>query len=396
MSPLSPKPKQTFINAVLLTLTILACGPLDRLQEFNRQTQKTPLAATTVGPKNQLNITAAYQKIETLPGYRLENHHLVRDKLGNRIKQTITSEYDASGNAHLLIQENNGLQNEIYLVGGNTYIFEPQYASWLELKTFPFTRTQQISIALLGNLHPAETLVQLLDQTRPEARDSEIYLNRPVTRYVVADTIEEIDQKTGNSPLDVRGTLWIDDNTGAIIKSELFIYEPDDSQPAQEFVWEISEIGNVPPISAPTPVIDLSTIASATATAQVQITLPARLNYQGEQVDFEIVPLQVTQRPEVSPRSAAVHLVLRQLPGHLFEETNLEPFLALLQTQLNLSIPERNLVVTSSGFNLIDSDKQKHTLEVQYLYNADLENLSHIELILSGQGNPVFAPVPVE
>jgi hypothetical protein len=80
--------------------------------------------------------------------------------------------------------------------------------------------------------------------------------------------------------------------------------------------------------------------------------------------------------------------------------------LGQLREQLTLSIPERNLIVTSNGFRLADSGSQDLTgqdlagqeldLEVFYFFNADLEDFSHIELILSGQGNPLFAPVPVE
>jgi hypothetical protein len=136
--------------------------------------------------------------------------------------------------------------------------------------------------------------------------------------------------------------------------------------------------------------------ATATATALVQTVLPAKLNYQGQPVDFEIVPLRVKQVPDSSPRSGEVRLVLRQLPDSLFQEASFEPFLAQLRERLTLSIPERNLIITSSGFRLEERDSKNRTLEVLYFFNADLEDLRYVELILSGQGNPIFAPVPVE
>jgi hypothetical protein len=235
----------------------------------------------------------------------------------------------------------------------------------------------------------------------------ETLLNQPVTRYAIADTVEAFGQEAASLPLDLRGTLWIDDETGAVIKSEIFLYERENSQPAQEFIMEISEIGQIAPLTAPTPIVDPTAIASATATAQVQVVLPAKLNYQGEAVSFEIIPLRVSQAPDSSPLRAEVQLILRQLPEAIFQETSFEPFLGQLREQLTLSIPERNLIVTSNGFRLADSDgpdlagqdhltTENHTLEVFYFFNADLEDFSHVELILSGQGNPLFAPVPVE
>ena len=67
-----------------------------------------------------------------------------------------------------------------------------------------------------------------------------------------------------------------------------------------------------------------------------------------------------------------------------------------LRQQLTLSIPQRNLIVTSGGFEVADSNAINRSLSVSYFFNADLEDFSHVELILSGQGNPVFVPVSVE
>ena len=191
----------------------------------------------------------------------------------------------------------------------------------------------------------------------------------------------------------MRGTLWIDDETGALLKSEILLYEGENPQPTQEFVLEISEIGDIAPIEIPSPVIDPVAMVAATATAQAWTILQAVLDYRGQQISFEVIPLQVTQVPDSSPRQAEVQILLRQLPDHLF--TELEPFLAQLREQLTLSIPKRNLIVTSSGYRLENSHRDDQLVEVVYLFNADLEEFNHAELILSGTGNPQFVPVPV-
>ena len=403
MSPPLGIQKQKSIVVTLLLLTTLACGSLERLREFNQQSQTSTTETAIAGHDRHLNITEAYEKSQALPGYRLENQHIGRDNAGNRTKQITSSEYDAQGNIHLVTQKPAGQQSEFYFVDGYTYEFEPQYEGWVNLGLTPLIEAQLVSKVPPASLKPVESIVQLLSQlgAAPTEMGRETLLNRPVTRYAIADTVEAFGKASATPPLDLRGTLWIDDETGAVIKSEIFLYEGENSQPAQEFILEISEIGQIDPITAPTPVIDPTAIASATATAQVQVVLPARLNYQGEAVSFEIIPLRVSQTPDSSPRRAEVQLILRQLPDAIFQETSLEPFLGQLREQLTLSIPERNLIVTSDGFRLADSDGpdlagQNLALEVFYFFNADLEDFNHVELILSGQGNPLFAPVPVE
>ena len=159
---------------------------------------------------------------------------------------------------------------------------------------------------------------------------------------------------------------------------------------------EVSTIGHVVPITIPAPIVDPIAIDLATATAQVKLALPAKLNYQDQEISFDIVPEHATQTPDSSPRRTEIQLVLRQLPDKLLQEADIEPFLVQLRQQLTLSIPERNLIVTSSGYRLLDWNAEEHVLSVAYYFNADLEDFRHIELVLSGQGNPLFVPVPVE
>ena len=222
--------------------------------------------------------------------------------------------------------------------------------------------------------------------------------NRSVTRYrldyVISDLTRMAGHEPADKPVDLRGILWIDDETEALLKSELLLYEGQASQPSQEFGLEVSDIGQVQPIPVPSPVVDPAAMVAATATAQAWTVLTMDLTYRGEQLTFEVIPVRASQVPNSSPRQAEVELILRQLPGNLFREA--EPFLAQMRPQLTLSIPKRNLVVTSSGYRLEKSNAAEQTMMVTYNFNADLEDFSHAELIIAGVGNPQFVPVPVE
>ena len=90
-----------------------------------------------------------------------------------------------------------------------------------------------------------------------------------------------------------------------------------------------------------------------------------------------------------------MRLSLRQLPPDLALDTELKSFLTRLGQQLTLSIPKQNKIVKSDGFRVEDVDTQNNTVEVVYLFKTDLANFSHVELILSSSGNPLFMPVPV-
>jgi hypothetical protein len=75
--------------------------------------------------------------------------------------------------------------------------------------------------------------------------------------------------------------------------------------------------------------------------------------------------------------------------------TEAEPFLAQLGEQLTLSIPKKNLVVKSNGFQIETIDPENDALTVIYFFETELGDFSHVELILASPGNPVLAAVPV-
>lgn len=157
---------------------------------------------------------------------------------------------------------------------------------------------------------------------------------------------------------------------------------------------EVSDSGNTP-VTTPTFTVNAVTATTA-ATTPSQVIIPAKLYYQDKLISFDITPVQASNITNTSPRQAEIQLMLHRLPGSLFSETGSDPFLMQLKKQLTLSIPERNLVITSTGFQLNDRDPINRTLKISYFFNTDIETLNHVELILSGPGNPLFMPVAVE
>jgi hypothetical protein len=394
--------KQQWHLAATLLLITLACGPLEELRTVNRLEQALATGTAVIHASNKL-AAEAFEKIETLPGYRLETRYIVRDKTGKHTTQTSIRDYDAEGNFHILPEPDDDLQTEMYYVDGHAYMYEPEYDGWIDLGTISPVEVRRDGETALTSTDPMRHPMQLLTHFAavPTKVGRDTLDNRAATRYdlryVEAEIVEAFGQEsTDDSSIQLRGTLWTDDETGSLLKSEILLYHQGAGLPSQEYLLQISEIGNIDPIALPSPVVDPGAIASATATAQAWTVLEVVLNFQDKQINFEAIPVRVTQVPASSPRSAEVQFMLRQLPDSIFLEANLEPFLVQLRQQLSLSIPKRNLIVTSSGFRLENSNPQNRTLDVHYFFNADLENFNHIELILAQPGNPLFAPVPVE
>jgi hypothetical protein len=399
MEPI-PRVQKSQVIAAALLLLLLACGPLNRLQALNRQSRALATGVAIIGENKNL-VVEAYQNLQRLPGYRLESQSIVRDSVGNLSSLIIISNYDSKGNVHTLTQTPDGRQDEIYSVDGHTYVFEAQYNGWVDLSAVTPVEIQQPNNPTLASLSQVGSPIQLLSRFGgvPLEAGHETLQNRPVTRYelqyVVADFAEVLGDAQTTPDTDLQGTLWIDDETEALLKLEILFYENRTDQPSQEFLLETSEIGNIAPVDIPAPVVDPVAIVSATATAQAWSVLKVKFDYQGEPITFELVPVQISQVPDSSPLSAEVQLILRNLPNSLLTEADAEPFLTQFHQQLTLSIPQHNLIVTSSGFRLESIDSQNYSMEVICSFNADLEDFNHVELILSSMGNPQFVPIPV-
>lgn len=384
---LKRRPKQWVLAAALLSVAALACGPWERLWEANRQQQAAATSAVIIRHSSQVAATA-YNNIESLPGYRLESRHLVRKaNTGGETSQVVIKTLDEVGNFHLQTESGDGVQSELYVVDGHTYRFDPEYQGWVDSGDGP----PAAEISAIDTMHRLTQFGATPTQSGPETLNG-----RPATRYrlsyVVADMAELFDQELAGAPFDLRGALWVDEESGALLKSELLLYEDETGQPAQEFLLEISDIGGVEPIAAPGPVVDPAAIVAATATAEAWTILEAAMIYQEEQISFELIPLEISPAPDAPSRRAGVKLLLRRLPEIIGD---LEPFLAQLQQQLSLSIPERNLVVGSSGYHLTTGGPTGRQVELVYFFEADLAGFDHAEVVFSGVGNPLFAPAPV-
>ena len=66
-----------------------------------------------------------------------------------------------------------------------------------------------------------------------------------------------------------------------------------------------------------------------------------------------------------------------------------------LEQRITLSIPQNNLTATSMEYQLEEVDPTDTRVTLRFSFSADLGNFDHVELIITGSGNPVFAPVPV-
>lgn len=362
---------------------MLTCSAVTQLPTLSVRQVLTP-ETTRVEPVD-FNLAAAFARLAVLPGYQLVSQNTTRDSAGEPVLLTSTTEIDLAGSSHTLTYSSDGSETETYVVAGRGYTFDPQYAGWVEQPAPPLALTE------------ADRLIQRLapfDASLREAGRGSI-AGRSAIRYELQYSRADLTQAFGNNAADVSGLVWVDTETGAPLKLEIRLYPDKAGQPGQEFELEVSQIGQIAPIAAPTPVVDPAAIAAATTTAQSLTVLEASLDYQGELLRFELTPMQVIQSPNVTPLTAEMRLLLRQLPPQLFLPTNLEPFLTHLGGQLALSIPERNEAVPSSSFRLESSDTAQNSLEVVYVFKANLEDFSHVELILSGQGNPAIAPVPV-
>jgi len=382
-----------------LTLLLLACTPFNRLQELNRKGRVLATGVAIIGEGDYLAL-AAYQKLEQLPGYRLESRSIIRDEAGHASTLVIVSQNDARGNRHVVSKMADGQQQEQYIVAGQTYYFKPEYSGWVREDTPAPAGTQPAPGHSLATLGQSGSVIRLLPQLGavPTKAGHEIIQNRAATRYeleyVTAELAETFGQQVDVSA-KLYGTLWVDNQTGALLKSEIFLYEDDSRQPRQEFYLEASQIGHIAPIVAPTPLVNPDAVVAATATAQAWSVLPVELEYKGQPIAFDLIPVQISQVTTTTAVTAEMELSLRQLPASLPLETEIDQFLSDFGSRLSLSIPRQNLVVTSHSYRIIHVDLKQRTITVSYRFQADLDDFSHVELILASPGNPIFAPVPV-
>ena len=377
---------------------LLACSLLSQSSQ-DRPPSEIPATRVEVNNRNHQLVALAYDNIAKLPGYQLEQSHVLIDAGQREISYLATSAYDENGNRHANIQVMDQPVVELYAVQEEQYIFDPKYQAWVNVARRPAEETQVILPSTLGII---ENPTQLLAQfgAVPIEPVADTVDNRPAMRYRLAPFIatmaETGEQRSTALPISLTGNIWVDDESGALLKSEIAFYESETGQLIQAHKMEVSRIGQIEKIELPDPIIDPIAIVSATATAQVWTVLNGHMNYRGTPITFELIPLAVRQIPDTSPLSGEVSLLIRALPDHVVLDGELDPFLSQLRQQLKLSIPNRNLIVTSSGYKSGRRPEGNPEFRASYTFNVDLEDFERVELILSGPGNPQYAPVPVE
>ncbi len=380
----------SYTPLIVLSVVLLACTPLTQLQSWG---QKSQALATGVAVIDQGDFLAfeAYHKLQQLPGYQLTSQSTNRVVEGDASTQTTIKQIDAQGNVHSVTSGADNQIREHFTIAGITYLFDEQYQGWVEASS------GEISA---HNLSQADEIIGLLPQlgTIPTETGREVLLhNRAATRYTLTSIATELAAAFGKeleTATELQGTLWLDDQTGALLKAEISLVDPETGQPEREFLLETTDIGNIEPITAPAPLINPAAAVSATSTAQSWSTVGVEFMYQGQLITFQVLPIEA-RKSSRQPFEAEVELQLHQLPAGLPLETNAESLLTQLGQQLQLSIPEQNIVVNSQNFRVTLIDPPQHIIEVTYLFQADLQDFNYAELIIANSSNPLFVTVPV-
>jgi hypothetical protein len=377
------------VNQLILAgfvLMLLACAPITELLGFTQNQQAVTTLETLVNNGDFLALSA-YQKLHKLPGYQLEARHTRHTASGESATRRITITADESGNRHVINQSAAGQIIETYMVAGRSYFYSPQYQGWIS----PESGNAAASLPLEEFPHQWFATLGVV----PTETGREEIAGRPATRYNLKYIMPELASALGQStsgPVEFQGTLWVDDETGAVLKSEILLFEANSRQPSQEFVLQITQVGGIEPINAPAPVVDPGGIVAATATAQAWSALRVTVQFEGQPVSFDLIPAQIRQS---TADTAEMQLELQNLPPEIATGGTLEAFLVELGSQIRLSLPQKNLTASSTHFQLTRTDLDSAAASVSYFFKAELEDFSHAELILSAGGNPVYAPVPV-
>lgn len=213
--------------------------------------QPTPLPTETalVTPGAAPDLSAAYERIKTLPGFRYEGLIKGRGTGEAPTYLRILEDVDAQGNFHLMVyEEEEGqptldiyyVQKHLYLASDGTYVDlgvqeEAQAATFYEVYMLPFT------LAFLG----ASTL---------EAVGQETVNGLLTTKYRAnfAPWVQTYLQLQANVSYTAEGYVWISEQYGAIVKVQVrAAWSAEGKEGEFELESEISQVGQVAPIAPP-------------------------------------------------------------------------------------------------------------------------------------------------
>lgn len=214
--------------------------------------QPTPLPTepAPATPGAAPDLSAAQERIKTLPGFHYEGILKAQETGESPTYLRYVEDVDAQGNFHLLIYDEEGgtpaldlyyIQKHLYILGSEgTYIDlgvqeEDQAATFYQAYLMPF------SLVFLGasNLEPAgQEMVNGLLATKYRAN-----FDQWVQSYL---------QAQADVSYTAEGYVWISDQYGAIVKSQVrATWKAEGKEGEYEAETEISQVGQIPPISLP-------------------------------------------------------------------------------------------------------------------------------------------------
>lgn len=213
--------------------------------------QPTPLPTepALATPGAAPDLSAAYERIKTLPGFHYEGFIKGQGTGESPTYLRYVEDVDAQGNFRLLVYEQEGgsptldlyyVQKHLYLSSDGTYIDlgvqeEEQASTFYEIYMLPFT------MVLLGasDLEPVgQEMVNGLIATKYRANFdlwAQTYL-----------------QLQADASYTAEGYVWISDQYGAIVKSQVRAEWKAEGKEGQfEAEGEISRVGQIAPITPP-------------------------------------------------------------------------------------------------------------------------------------------------
>jgi|GEM_PF-2360782 len=258
------------VFSLLITLALLACGgrptavpsstEQSRSVEMPRPTEE-PRPTEGASPTEQPpppeeggavatpSIADAYERSQNLPGYHFEGTFESQEGAGTPTYLRLVQDLDAQGNMHLEAFDQEGgeptldmyyVDKHLYMGAGGRYIDmgvqeAQQAAVFYQLYQMPFT------MALVGASN-----LEALGQEDVNGLSAIKY------RASFEEWVRAYLQAEQGVSYTAEGFIWISDEYGAVVKSTVqAVVTEDDATKSFSAASEISQVGQVAPITAP-------------------------------------------------------------------------------------------------------------------------------------------------
>lgn len=247
---------------LLLGLALLACGPrpqptapsVPQATEMPRPTAGLPTAVPTppepaATPASLADVPKAYENIQKLPGYHAESTLRGQKADGSTTYIRLVRDVDAEGNFHLSAwdKESDTPSFELYYV--NKHVYMGQGGQFFDLGEQPLE--QASAFYQIYDLPFAMLLLGAAD-LQPVGHETVGGLACTKYRASFEQWVKLYLQAKAGVTYTSEGYLWISDQYGAIVKSNVqatLIEEGQTSSFSAE--TEISQVGQVGPIRVP-------------------------------------------------------------------------------------------------------------------------------------------------